>query len=231
MVGLLYMGGVQAMDVTTAMLFTRLRQDSLLEEINQNLDAGIIDVNACDLTGRSLLMVAALKGHADVCELLIKRGANVNSDRDGIQTALTLAAYLGRKNTARTLLTTIPRDVSDLISKDVPAYLMGLFYLRHISTVLPKDIRKLIAQKLIDSLVLDQMPRIERLIAFRDILTNLTSRDLALRQTEPECLEVAQLLDLSNANSRKELTTRLDANIKRIIFGEPAMIIIRRKNQ
>lgn len=60
-------------------LFEALQKDSrkaaaaLLESEN-------LDVNALNDKGESVLMMAALKGRLDLCERLLKRGANVNKE-------------------------------------------------------------------------------------------------------------------------------------------------------
>ena len=54
------------------------------------------DVNAKDQNGRTLLQIAALKGHKEVVELLIAKGADVNAKRNDGETPLDLA--IGRKH-------------------------------------------------------------------------------------------------------------------------------------
>ena len=60
-------------------LFEAVQQDSQ-KAVAALLQSDAVDVNALNDKGESVLMVAALKGKLELCELLIKRGANVNKD-------------------------------------------------------------------------------------------------------------------------------------------------------
>jgi uncharacterized protein len=60
-------------------LFEALQKDSL-KAAAALLESEALDVNALNDKGESVLMMAALKGKLDVCELLLKRGAKVNKD-------------------------------------------------------------------------------------------------------------------------------------------------------
>jgi ankyrin repeat protein len=189
---------------------------SLYDEVRVCLDQGV-DFESCNEHGVSLLELAAIGGHAEVCELLIKRGANGNK-------ALIHATCMGYKEAIRVLLTTIPPQVSKSIEQCMP----GFIALRYAQPELPKPVRKLIGQKLIDLFVQDQWPRLESLIAFRDSSNNKTAGEIAL---DYSLIQIARMLDLSNPQSRKKLMAQLDANTKRVLFGEPSVIIIRRANQ
>ena len=62
------------------------------------------NVNACDEEGRSLLMLASIKGNKEACEVLLKEGADVDKkDREG-QTALYAAASRGHVEVCDLLL-------------------------------------------------------------------------------------------------------------------------------
>jgi ankyrin repeat protein len=69
------------------------------------LDAGV-PADACQKPGWSLtpLTFAARKGHADVAELLLSRGADVNATAPGAGTPLAVAAEAGRLEMVRLLL-------------------------------------------------------------------------------------------------------------------------------
>ncbi len=68
------------------------------------LDNGA-DVNARDRFGRTVLMIAAYRGHNDLVRLLLERGADVNAqDNDG-RTAHAFAAFYRRSDTLRLLQT------------------------------------------------------------------------------------------------------------------------------
>lgn len=60
-------------------LFEALQKDSL-QAAAALLESESLDLNALNEKGESVLMMAALKGRFEICELLIKRGANVNKD-------------------------------------------------------------------------------------------------------------------------------------------------------
>jgi uncharacterized protein len=60
-------------------LFEALQKDSL-KAAAALLESEALDVNALNDKGESVLMIAALKGKVDMCELLIKRGAKVNKE-------------------------------------------------------------------------------------------------------------------------------------------------------
>ena len=68
------------------------------------LDLGI-DVNHKSGNGSTALMVAARRGHKEVCELLIKKGARVNTiSRDEEKTVLMAAAENGHKEVCELLI-------------------------------------------------------------------------------------------------------------------------------
>jgi uncharacterized protein len=60
-------------------LFEALQKDSQ-KAVAALLESEALDVNALNDKGESVLMMAALKGKVELCELLIKRGANVNKE-------------------------------------------------------------------------------------------------------------------------------------------------------
>ena len=60
-------------------LFEALQKDSQ-KAVVALLESGALDVNALNEKGESVLMMAALKGNVELCETLIKRGAQVNKE-------------------------------------------------------------------------------------------------------------------------------------------------------
>jgi uncharacterized protein len=60
-------------------LFEALQKDSL-KAAAALLESEALDVNALNDKGESVLMIAALKGKVEMCELLLKRGAKVNKE-------------------------------------------------------------------------------------------------------------------------------------------------------
>jgi uncharacterized protein len=60
-------------------LFEALQKDSQ-KAVVALLESDALDVNALNDKGESVLMMAALKGKVELCELLIKRGAKVNKE-------------------------------------------------------------------------------------------------------------------------------------------------------
>ena len=66
------------------------------------------DVNATDARGRTLLLIAAAKGHADICRMLIQSGADPSlCDSEGSD-ALSLAIRNGREEAEAVLRASIP---------------------------------------------------------------------------------------------------------------------------
>jgi uncharacterized protein len=60
-------------------LFEAIQKDSQ-KAVAALLQSEALDVNALNDKGESVLMMAALKGKLELCELLLKRGAKVNKD-------------------------------------------------------------------------------------------------------------------------------------------------------
>ena len=60
-------------------LFEALQKDSE-KAVAALLESDSLDINALNEKGESVLMMAALKGKLELCELLLKRGATVNKD-------------------------------------------------------------------------------------------------------------------------------------------------------
>ena len=71
-------------------------KDINIEATKQAIADGA-DVNAKDQNGRTLLQLAALKGHKEVVELLIAEGADVNAKTNSGWTPLAVAAVRGQE--------------------------------------------------------------------------------------------------------------------------------------
>ena len=78
-------------------------KDINIEATKQAIAEGA-DVNAKDLNGRTLLQLAALKGHKEVAELLIAEGADVNAKTNSGWTPLVVAAVRGHKEVVELLI-------------------------------------------------------------------------------------------------------------------------------
>ena len=66
------------------------------------------DINATDSKGRTLLLLAAARGHADICRLLIDRGADPAVCDPGGHDALSVAAKNGRTEAEAVLRAYLP---------------------------------------------------------------------------------------------------------------------------
>lgn len=73
-------------------------------ELRRAIDAGEVAPNLSNRFSWTLLMMAALEGNTAVAELLLERGATVNSVNDFGETALSLAAHKGHLPFLRLLL-------------------------------------------------------------------------------------------------------------------------------
>ena len=78
-------------------------KDINIEATKQAIADGA-DVNAKDQNGRTLLQIAALKGHKEVVELLIAQGADVNAKTYSGWTPLVVAAARGHKEVVELLI-------------------------------------------------------------------------------------------------------------------------------
>ena len=76
--------------------------DGDLEKVEKILD--VVPVDECDGSGSSVLSEAAVGGHVAVCELILSRGAEVNSVNKQKRTALHRAAFHGYADVCKLLL-------------------------------------------------------------------------------------------------------------------------------
>ncbi len=74
-----------------------------LLSLRHALDEGL-DLNLAYRSGCTLLMLAALKGHTPIGQLLFARGARINAMDNSGDTAFSLAAFKGHVKFARWLL-------------------------------------------------------------------------------------------------------------------------------
>ena len=74
------------------------------EEVGKLLSFGIIDVNGENEHGETAVFKAALKGHKDIVQLLIDRGADLNKTDKSGYTPIYVAVVFGREDVVKLLL-------------------------------------------------------------------------------------------------------------------------------
>ena len=74
-----------------------------IEEVAHLLPC-VVNLNARNRNGTTVLMKAARGGHADIVRLLLEHGADPNVTRNDKFTALALAAFFGHTETVKTLM-------------------------------------------------------------------------------------------------------------------------------
>ncbi|XP_067659832.1 uncharacterized protein [Haliotis asinina] len=87
-------------------------REGKLEEVKRILDTGRADVNSRDGAGRTPVMWAALRGHRDVVELLVSRGADVSLVDDEADNILHWACRGGDRTTVEFVLSLDAVDVN-----------------------------------------------------------------------------------------------------------------------
>jgi hypothetical protein len=172
-------------------------------------------INQTNKHGNTALMCAAGSNNAPLCKLLIDNGAILEKKQtEGLEfSACHFAATYGHTDAITTLLTTIPMHKKLKIRKTIGR----LYQIKHAKPQLPRDVRKLITQEIINELVNDEMDRIEQLLRLQD-RDGAIVRNVALRNNHPE---TAQLLDLTNPESYTAIRKQIKNNISRILLGEP----------
>ncbi len=172
------------------------------------------DINAKGAFDLTPLHAAAKNGHAAAVKLLIEHGAQLDahaffySQQD---TPLTMAVLSENENenTILTLLSTLSNADAQKIRDDI----RGLIGVRYAQPLLPKDIRILITQRLIDKHVEEHMEKIRRMIT-----DTLASRDQSDIKGNPKNIA---LIDLTNPESVKKIRKTITNNIKQILLGAP----------
>jgi len=165
--------------------------------------------------GNTALMYAAGANNVPLCKLLLNQGAILEKQQTkGLgYSAFHFAADDGHTDAITTLLTTIPLSEKIKIRKTIHR----LYQIKHAQPQLPRDVRRLITQDIINELVTDHMNRIEGLLLLQNH-KGKTARETALIHNEPEA---AQLLDLNNSESRNKIRKQIKNNVRRILLGEP----------
>lgn len=195
--------------------------------------------------GFTPLMIAAFYYHPDMVKLLLEHGADVFMyepfDMRALltqRTALMLAirpscneeqlrAQLPEK-TIYALLATIPladrkkilamkKDINEMRDTAQAALL-------RIQPVIPKDIRKMIMQRItqepINELVTNQMERVNRMLTQKSG-GQFTAYDFAKDSSSPCGPAIARILDPNDAVEQEKIRKMVRNNVKRILFGEP----------
>src|ERR1041384_1009603 len=91
----------RAFDVTDEL--SRAAEGGDVEEVTRLLPR-VVDINARNRHGMTVLMKAAHRGHAEIVRLLLDHGADPNLTRNDKFTALALAAFFGHTETVKTLM-------------------------------------------------------------------------------------------------------------------------------
>lgn len=189
--------------------------------------ANLKELNRVLYAGKSFLMKAADKGNASMVRFLIENGADLNAKEENFgSAALSFAAgRRGNEVVVRTFLTTIPKAEREKMLGQLkgigPKVVAAELSMKQSGAVAQKDIRKMIGRMMmnIDSLVDEQVARVEKLVAVKDN-EGETARDAAERFGSAEQI---QLLDLNNPKTLGWLRHELEKNIRRILFSKPVV--------
>jgi len=176
--------------------------------------------------GWTALYFAAQYSNALLCKLLIDFGAKIElQDQKNKQTALFHVNDLLYRphpeksdeqieDTIKTLITTIPLSEYEAIRKNI--IFLGLLKSK---TIIPRDVRRLMASYIIDGLIQKQMNRIENVLRIenRDIHNACQHVARSGHNTNPK---IHALLSQYNLHSNQEIRKEVANNIKRILFGK-----------
>lgn len=190
------------------------------------LDAGA-DPDLRDYIGQTALFYAAASANAAICKLLLDRGANPNAIKkhDKFPALYTLGkhpievrglhpSFNQFKQTLIILASAIPTDQQEMIRREMA----GLLGMRGAAPRLPRDMRNLITQDLINKLVDDQMARIQQLLSTKRIKHSL--KDTAFRYGREQVNEIKQIIKFNDPQSL--IRKQAENNIRRILFEKPA---------
>jgi ankyrin repeat protein len=183
------------------------------------------------------LHLAAARGHLRVVELLIRKGANpfCGDSLIGVM-PLIWAIKNGRIDCVRCLLVTRAEAEEQDMCNKVKHLLLCIHRMRVVSgpnepwrvanvepcagVLLPdlrlKQIRKLITKQLIQQLALEQMPRVESMLAMKDG-NGQNALDCALANQQHE---IARMLDLNDPESRENLCRLIEIKIQQVLREE-----------
>lgn len=191
-----------------------------IPEIQRLLTAGAV-INPDEYAHNPLytaIMSPQLTGEhrLKVLEFLLSKGAIADQYVAEINgTPLQLSAQWGTAPEVALLLTFIPLQEKEKILKERHVF-NSIYYTRE----LVPDMRRFLTKVFINSLVDDQMQRIERVLAMKDYHKK-TVRDYGLENLANNEKEIGELLDLNNPASREKIRKQVRNNVKRILFGAP----------
>lgn len=170
-----------------------------------------------------------------VARLLIRHGADVFDQSLWGSTKLAFAVRDGAKEMVLAILTAIPKPDAQLIRDHYFSAMMTLAKTPNKPSV-SRDVRRLIGKQIIDRLedeqIERQISRIQKLLSITDD-RGQTAQQIALSfprlETVPATqqperkktfLEIADLFDLNNPNTQRELRRKIRKDILDILFGE-----------
>ncbi len=189
-------------------------------EIAKTLLENQADPNLPNVHGDSALAYAAESENAPLCKLLINYGARVELQNKHLETALFKAGkrtiYMNEnkthlQDTIKVLLTTIPLSERELIRGST--IFLGLLKSK---TTIPRDIRKLIAAHIINSLTQKQIDRIKTVLTIHNSRKK-TAYKAAKYHDNPR---IPALLNPETIQSNQKIRKEIANNFKRILFGK-----------
>lgn len=176
-----------------------------------------------DDTGATPLIEAASRGHYAIAKLLLNANAQIFAADSENNTALMKAAEHGNLAMVELLLDHIPFADREYIENTFHA--MGAMK-KMKNPRMPKDMRNLIKEEIINLLIEHQMKKqfdyITQLLAQKN-KSGLTALSFAQISKNPQTIE---LLDLKNPASISRIRQLIKNNINRILFGEPRKKIL-----
>jgi ankyrin repeat protein len=149
-------------------------------------------------------------------KLLLESGVDLSQMTATGYTLLMLPAYTQDPDLVFLMLVTIPEQDQQELQKARDNIFTAKLVLKRKG--IPKDVRTMIVQKMVDELIDQQMARIKDLLSQEDWDT-LTAYDHAIDYPGREL--VTQMLDLDDLESYKRIRNGVRENVMRIIFGSP----------